>query len=631
MPTLPDPQLLQDACYDSWENHAKPYREQRAKVLTEIAGAHFGVGDNKQRPTNLAAQYIEIMEPTLSGSTPGCEVAPRHRPDLQFEADLIKLQLEMLAERRDDAEFISDAVIDALTGPFAIAHCGLRACVDENVVDEREKALGESFEELIDFDDFFWDKNATKDGNLRYEGHFFETSLEVALASEAFGRDPGDFEPGEYEALYGLETDEETGAAKPSVPIATRAEAQQILKDLGNAEEEQGGTEAGDVQGLGQTSKSRGKQDGIGDQIKLMQVAVYTGGKCFRCILPAAKGKAGKYLVAEPWMGPTFDANGPYEKLRLRKLPKHIAGIPPVAMIMDLHDAAIVVSNKIVEQTKNLKVNWVVRPGEEDLAEAVAQAADRQHIIGDPAAITALQSSVLIKDLFTGQDFIASEWANHSGNAPLLAGQESDATDGTATAATYLQENSQLKTNKRRARVAAFAQRLLRRRAHVIITDPLKSTVLPWRDPAGETQEVVYSAETRKGGYQDFTYKIRPMSVPTNDPIIRAQRDIAVLTAAAPLLETVMALGGDVHAFLRQLGRRLSWDDMEEWLPDQARLMYDQQMALNGPQNPRQQGQPQQGGLGQTGKPQPPGQPRPGQGGARGKAPPARAAAGAAR
>lgn len=647
MPTLPDPQALQDAVYDSFEHHCKPYREKRTATLAEIAGAHFGTGDSKQRITNLLAQYIEIMEPTLSGHTPGCEVAPRRRPDLRFEADLLKLQLEMLAERHGDAELISDAVLDALTGPFAIVHSGMRGNVDQAVVDEREKSLGESFEEVIDLDDFFWDPRATKDGNQRYEGHFFEVDREVAIACGAFGRDPGDYEPGEFEALYGSEQaqtgdqsdDQEEGAepapaTKPSVKIATRAEAVEILKGLGKASEEAGTEDANSTQQLGNPAKSGDAQDGVGDQIKLIQVALYIGGACWRAILPAAKGKAGKYLVCEPWMGPTMDVNGPYDKLRLRKLPKHIPGIPMVALITDLHDAANVVSNKIVEQTKNLKVNWVVRPGEETLAEAVEQAADRQFVVGDPTAITALQSNVLIKDLFTGQEFIAGEWASHSGNAPLLAGMESDATDGTATAATYLQENSQLKTNKKRGLVAALAQKLLRRRAWGIISDPIKSTVLPWRDPAGETQEVVYSAETRRGSYQDFTYTIRPMSVPTNDPIIRTQRDVQMLAAAQPLLETIMALGGDVHAFLRQLGRRISWDDMDEWLPDQAQLMYDQALAVSGPQNPRQpQGQPQ-AGPGQPASPQtpqPPGQPTPGRSGPRGKGPPARAAAGAAR
>lgn len=631
MPTIPDPAKLQEAAHDSYEHHCKPYREKRTAALAEAAGAHYGKGDTKQRPTNLIAQFIEIMEPALSGSTPACEVTPKHRPDLEFEAELIKMQLDFLAERNNDAEFVSDAVVDAIVGPFAVAHCGLRAATDQAVVDDREKALGEPFEELIDLDDFFWDRNATKDGNLLYEGHFFTLDREVAIACEAFGRDPGDFEPGEYEALYGLETDE-GGNSTPAVPIATRAEAAEILKNLGKADQEQAGKDASPVTALGNTAAN--PQDGLGDQIKLMQVALYIGGQCWRAVLPAAKGHATKYLVCEPWQGPSADTNGPYEKLRLRKMPKHIAGLPLVAAITDLHDAAIIVSNKIVEQTKNLKVNWVVRAGEEDLAAAVEGAADRQYVIGDPTAIKELQSSVLIKDLFTGQEFIAQEWANHSGNAPLVGGQTSEGTDGTATAATYLQENSTSKINKKRALVAQFVQRIIKRRAWYIITDPLKSTVLPYRMPGGETQEVTYSAENRRGAYQDFVYRIRPQSMPTTDPVIRGQRDIAMLSALPPVLQLVTALGGDVHAFMRQIGRRFAWDDMDQWLPDAAELQFAQALAIAGPQDPRQPAggpaAPPQFGAPQ-GTPTPQGKPTPGRPGAA-KTPASRAApAGAAR
>lgn len=605
------------AAIDEGYRALEPHRRNFTDTVIEYGGQHFGTGDGVRRPINLIAQAGNILVPNLISDV------PKHRvrspiAQLRGEAAMLELALDRVWEDTDALNEVRQAVLDAILGPLGIIRMGMRAGKDFVTVDDNQRApVSEPFCRRISIEDYSCDPAARNRREMRWEAIRYRMPRDEAIESGIFGRDPEDYGahakctdcgnewdmehdmvanlPGEGMTVCPLCGNiAEFQKEEPIPNVATREEAADILRDMPNLEHKHGASE--EVGDIGKQSPGPDRYSLI-DTIELWDVFLYTGDGTYTITMPASHDQkkpaltTSKYLLAERWQGPD---PGPLVTFGFCDMPDQPLFKPVVADYRDLHDFLRVVSSKLARESENSKVVHTYTGESEDDAMSVKNMADSGLVrITSKDGVGKIEVVGIIKELMPILDWAKREAADATGNLPLVGGQDSAATDQTATAAQYLQANSSQKISAMRQRVDAVLRAIDRHFGWWLTTDPMVKKPLPYRVPGGETVTLTFDAATRRGDFLCYDFDIERYSSVGMEPNVRLKRVVDFLGLVTNLVPLIQA-GAVSMEGLANIGRQeFGLENLDELLPAQAPGLQAQEMAARQGIGPSQ-GTPQQ-------------------------------------
>lgn len=555
-----------------------PHRDQYRDSVQEYLGRNCGEGDGIRRPINLIANDTNTLVSNLVSDV------PKHRvrsPLAEFrgEAAMLEIALDRLWDDNNTLTDVRMACFDAILGFGSILRLGMRAGKEYVTMDSgHHTPVAEPYCRHIPLEDWCCDPAARSQQELRWEAVRYRMPRWEAIESGVFGRNPQDYGPDE-----------------PVNPdTATRAEAEQIIGAMPGLQGQSSFQE--DISSLNRTPGA--DTHSLIDTVEFWDVILYLGGEIWTVTIPASHDKsnavpaADKWLLCERWEGPD---PGPIVMLTLRDIPGQPIGKPVAADWRDLHDFCRIVSNKLAREVENSKVVHMYSGTGEDDALAVKNAADSGLVrVQDPQSVVTTEISGVVKNLMPALAWGEREHANASGNLPLTGGQSSDATEGTATAAQYLQANASQMIREMRNRIEAVEASIDRHYGFYLTTDPMVKLPLPYRLQGGETITLHYDAATRRGDFQAFNFDIERYSSVGQDPNVRTKRVVeflGIVMQMAPLIQAgVVGMEG-----LANLGEQeFGIENLDELLPGQGQGLQMQQMQTLAGAGPPGMGQPQQ-------------------------------------
>lgn len=541
------------------ERVMRPFRKNRASAITEYMGRWYDDEDNKKRPLNLLAQYANVIIPNLIGRLP-VNTPKARNPMLRFEATLLGLALDDLQERLDLYTTFRTLAFDGIFGPCAICKVGIKAGNEIYKVDGKEYDPGGLYVSPVDLDDFAFDPAGRRREEVRWERHRYRPSRQAVLDSGIFS--------GKEDKIMAL-------------PLVGRKQGDENPS---------------------QRDDERPEKYAV-DCIELVDFALYSNGVTRIVTLPGGKAMEGQteFLADYESMGPD---GGPYEVLMFHPVSTQYMGVPPVAFIRDVAEAGERIANKMIRQAERAKQIFAYTKGASDDAMTIKKAAD-----GDSVGVDNAESMKPI--VFGGvdaQNYDFSAWLgqtfnNLSGSAQMLAGSEKIA--DTATEAQIMQANASARLREMKDRMDCFMDKVNGRLGWFLTVDKLIELPLAYRMPGGDVIEAQYSAETRKGCWFDFNWRIRRGSAVGIDPMVRIKRIgdmLTVLQNFVPLAQTTGLV--NLTGLARLLGTEYDVDQLDEIVNDPVLAMQTQMIAGALPQPPN--GPVMPGGMGGGGVASPP-------------------------
>jgi hypothetical protein len=542
----------------------EPHREARRQVFAELVGSHYpGNKSGSTNPVNLIAHAVTTLIPHLATRSPSYEVRGK-APGLAAEAIALSMALEDLAEQLDLVRISQMVLLDALTGPCGLVRIGLRAGAELVTVNDRQLDPGMPYLCRVDLDDYVIDPAARSWEEARWEAYRYRVP-------KALAREQGLFDPDLIDRIQ---------------PLSEGDRQQDQLDDLGH-------------QAAGYADRYA-----LIETIELWDVILYDDAQTQIVTMPCeAPESFGQFLAARPWEGPQ---RGPLERLEFLPLSQQALGLSYTALMRDMHDAIKGAANKLVDQTQRAKQLLGYARVADKTAIRVADSPDGDSIAMDSPSDAQVfefggpQQS--IRDMFP----ILWSWGNIAASLPdMLSGGAS----GSETATEYQGRMAQASARIQHLQSICdrFQGRIASHLGWYLTTDPFIETGGTHRLPGGETIQLKYSAETRRGTWPDFAFSIRPRSMQVMDPAVKARRineALGLLMQGFQVASSAAMMGAPIGFDLMQMARVFSeWYD----LPELADIVQDpaQQIAVQQFINARrgQMQPPQPVSPGQPGQP----------------------------
>lgn len=535
-------QMMQDS-FDSQED----FRRLREKVIRELAGFHYPgskPSDGVQDYRNVLRESLEAMYPDLICSHLQPNVAPATL-NLSVEAMIHQIRLEKTADEVDLLQTHAEAILDAWIGPFGVTWCGLRAANDFAAVEGRQFNPGIFAPTIVDFDDYIIDQSCKRRSQAKFESHRSRLRLADALAM----------------------------TLEPDKPLFDH----EVIRDMGLLSK--GSPDRGETEDIRAHS---GEVYRPGNFIEIWYFAVYSGSRIWTGAVDRL-GPGARFAIApRPWWGPE---GGPYHVVSFNKLPANT--LPPGCAVgsLALHGAEKRIVAKVVDDIVEAKNVNVVRPGEQDIAEAVKNARNNEYLFGDPTAIASVKSGGALVDLFPALQMM-EDLVNKSTNGVSLMSGAKDVSK-TATGTANLAARQQARREPMQDESKRFLVGMLKAAAWYSINDPMiKGTVIQ-RLPGGHRIELIADRSLMDGDFGDFKFSISALTSQPMDPAVKADKFISVLNQ----IPTLAQLGPQVVTkSLTILGRLLNEPEIDEINPDPSHLLARQ--ALAGQIQPGPGGQP---------------------------------------
>lgn len=536
MDFVASPRALIDA-FEPGYKRLKPFREQALKCEKARAGRHYGEGKKQpQRPINMVGQQTNSFVPLLCGEGVKPEIVER-RSHLKGWAELSGLALERLVDEIDWNQTRQEAVERACLGPLVIIRYGMRAGGELVRMDNgREQQKGQPFAELISLDDYLLDGTCTHRRNAMFEGHKYRPHRSRVV--DAMGVDPAALMD---EVAQGVTDPEE--AMMIAKFCYTPEEARAIIEKLPRY-----GDQAGDTDAKARDVSATKEKDAyaLGDRVELADVAVYCDGYTVIVTVPADPKDAGdKFLHMEIYDGPE---RGPYEALYLGgTMADNPIPIPLASVFMDLGDAADKLANKFIQQWLKARMVFPTARGKARDAEIIREAEDQSFpLVDDPSAIhSGIEFGAPNEKSFGMFAWLDDRFRNLAGNPQLASGQSVDSkqSPGTAREASILQGNSAARMRWMSNQVRKLDERTMRHLLWYLTSDPLVQIPVPYRVPGSEPIDMVYSAASREGDFQDFSVYARVTPIDTSDPAVKSMRLVEVFEFIGTVLMPLFVSG----------------------------------------------------------------------------------------
>lgn len=458
----------------SWSNRKlERYRETRTRAITQFVGSHYGDGGATEKvPINMINAFTSIYLRRLSVSQLRALVTTRNR-NLRSAAAEYTIAIDRKLEEIEPEGAINSAYLEAMFG-LGMVQVGL--------------SDGEIIVDSIGADDMILDLTGRSFDSLGYVGHRFRPELDWVRENEDF--DAKLRKEIKSSPLFSSDSDSPTDN-----------DSQRIM--------------------LGQSDKA----DEFLDRADLMQVYLPSE----RIVVTLADGKSDKPLMVKEWRGPDDNPLGMYRVIGFGKVPGNLLPVPPVSLWLDLHEAANKLANKAIRQAERQKTILGVQR---------KATADGQKVVdyNDGDAVT-LDHPDGINEFTTGGAnqvtlgmvmWLRNMGSYVAGNADSLGGL-APSTDTVGQDQMLLQAaGSQIDDMGQIA--MAFASQVVQDIAFWTLTDPLLKMRLDRKiEGTNLSFEFDFTAESIRGEFSDYTFRVDPYSVRRRTPQQRVQLVLSLL------------------------------------------------------------------------------------------------------
>lgn len=475
-------------------------RKSRVDAIRQFVGVHYAQGGSERRvPVNMIEMAVSIYVRHLAARAPRVMVSA-NSDELKPFARNMELALNQIPEEIGLESTLRRAVLEAIFG-IGVVKVGIGAGGPVYAGND----VGEAFVCNVSPDDYFLDMSAKSREGIAFEGNDYWLPLDDA-------RELGDGQD--------LEPDEHT-----------------VHGDQGESRAEGVSTNMG--------------ADVYQDQVWLRDVwlpgtqEVVTYGV-----------KSHKILRKVAWDGPEC---GPYHVLAFNDVPGNLMPLPPVSLLIDLHELGNELFRKLGRQAVAKKTVAAFAGGNDADVEALKKTADGEGLKYSgqkPEQITVGGIDAPTLAFFLQ---VSDRFSYYAGNLDSLGGL--GPSSETASQDSLIAEASGARMASMKGTTLTFAKGVWKSLAWYEWTDPVRVRTI--RKPVEGSDIVLkraWSAETRDGDFLDFNLDVDPYSMADDSPAMRLQKIRQVLTEvifpAAPMLQ---AQGGSIDfrelvALLARLG-----------------------------------------------------------------------------
>lgn len=547
MPLL-DPRKVHRATEHS-DTVLQPFREKYAQALANYGGMHWGNPKaGVPQPLNLTHRYVNVIASHLAAGNPKHDVRTQ-RMQLRPHALLESLALDHLGNEINRVKTTRDMILMALLGPCAYCRVGLRVGSNTRTIRGITYDLGQPYIQPISFDDLIIDPAGRCREEFMFEGYRYRSWRENWL----------NLPKGEL-TEYGASVIEKIPGLGSDGQIDMR-EGERVNNEV--------------------TAQDRFD---LVDTIELMDLVIYDEGRSWVVTMSTNKDHCEDYLQIREWNGPGM---GPLERLEFDPVPFQRFGVQPVARAWEQADLANEMLDKISEQMKQLKVILAYRKSAKDEAEQIKDAPSGSMIgVRELSDVAALPFDTTNPQIMPFLQMMTGFWDMATGHVDVLGG--GDAQADTATEYSGRQANAGVAINDMNRVLEAHESRVSGKLAWYGRKDPFMQKALLKRLPGGEFFEVAYTPEQREGDFEDFTYKVRNLSMSSlhNDPQVRQRRIVELMQTAVLLAEAEQTTGGMVKAAaaLRVCAREYDIEELDEIVQEPGFQQMLGWLAQQGPQ-----------------------------------------------
>ncbi len=552
---LPDIEDIYDAV-DYSDDRLLRLRTLRAEAMMEYGGRYWYDDDRKQRALNLTKRGIKVLVAHLAARNPRFEVSTE-RLMLRGMAKKINKQLDKRAEKAHMAKFQRLCMLEAFFGGKCIVRVGERSSAEAVRNNDRFVFRGEVYRRIVSFDDWIFDPGARNDDEAMFEGERYRISKKAALKAVRDG-------------IFGYDATQEDGETPPVEDVATPREAFDMITDATPIEDGRlPRQEAPKAEALTEGGLSDDQKYGLNATIELIDLAFYVDAEtCILVTMLADKNNGpAKFLRAELWDGPS---RGPYEHLEFDPVPDNPHGPSVVSDMREQADVANTVIGKMINQIERTRRVLVYKKSRVGDALKITKAADGTSvgIDGELADIKDVELGGISPALGPFTQMLIGFW-NMQGSFDVLGGQSAGAAR-TATEDAGLRQAANILVSALGDMADDFQERLIRHEAWYLWNDPFITAPMTMRQPGSYEIEVVYSAATRMGAFEDYNFKVKPRSMQWVDPNVRMANFKELLAIIMQSAQIELATQGrvDSAAVARIAGQRYDEDELDEIIRD---------------------------------------------------------------
>lgn len=488
-------------------------RTERRKRVQRIVGHHYGQdGAPSPRIMPLSALAYRTLAFHCVARSPRV-IATSHVKQLRPESKALQVTMNQQLSAMGFAKSLRRIFSEGMVG-LGVAKVGMALHTGSPDFNASE---GVPFVEAIDPDDWVQDTSARRWEEITFCGHRYTVPAHIARQSEIYDQD----------VLRDLPVDSPT------------------------AYNRDGGKKTSSV--------VRG-EDGLYETVcdTLTFWALWIPQYNLYVTVPDAKRDA--IVSGGEWRGPP---SGPFRQLVFTEVPGNCLPLPPLAVCDDIDQAANLLFNKVVQQSKDAKQVGFVRPHGTDDAERVVAAADGDIIkIDSPEAIGSLTFGGPNQALILVANMLKDMFSYFSGNLESLGGLGPQS--GTATQDELLAQSASKQIEDMQGALADFTREVVRdiawyRWHDFKRVDHVEIYVPGVRQPFSEV-----FGPNRMGRWVDYSIDIEPYSMQHRSPQQRMQAILRVITQVAMPMAPMMQQQGASIDFERIMEVIRDYEDLPE-------------------------------------------------------------------
>lgn len=553
------------------DDKMQPFRDRRKDNFEMYAGPYYGKGTTNPAEKNGGRSIVNLIAQTVDNYH--AVLAPvAIRNQFQAKQGMLVgegLKLSKAIDNIYDGESICQEVgdpciFDALAGGLGIAVVGIKAGSDILDVQGTHYDAGKPFVEYIDPDDYIVDSNARRWSERVMEGHRYRVALRYLEQNNLYPPD--------------------------------------VIERMKSLNTEGAGTSDEKVENMSKQAKD--SKDALLKEVELIDLTLYLDEGAVSMTITAKPLMAGQDdaddlpLSVRPYQGPP---KGQYVRLAPLVIPSNLQPHALATVVADQHISADRLAAKMVRQMLRAKSTFAYNRSATDDAIQVANSADGDAVaVDDVNLMKEISTGGLSTDFYTALDQLFTLFNQSTGQAQQLGGESGDNKSGTAFEANILQQNLQTRLSRFKEQVEKFFEDISAKLAWYVTTDPLIKTPVNIRMSGGESIDLEYSAETRRGDFLDFNYNVRVSRAKKMSPEMKAQAMMALFKEVVPsILELSMAGAVNFTTTMTMIMDTLDMTDMEACFTDPAMMMQTAQMmqptiqgAGKGQPSMQQPGQP---------------------------------------
>ena len=529
-----------------------PYREKRLHAIRQFVGAHYtDTGSQERVPINLLEMAVSIYRRQIAARRPQVLVRSKtkeHEP----VASQFEFAMNSLLKDIDFESTVQKWVLDAMFG-IGIVKTGITATGFDFSGYEHDP--GQPFVDNVDFDDFVFDMSAKRMDQIQFCGNRYCLPHEAIMQSKMFGKKTADIKPNEFRQ------NNEFGEDR--------------------------------VQRIGTSDGYYGDQY-YSPIVELWDIWLPIEG----VVVTMQADDRGGVSQSEPlrvveWEGPE---EGPYYTLGFGSVPGNLMPLPPVSLLIDLHEMANRVFRKLGRQSDRQKTVTLVQAGQEDDGRRLVESSDGDVIRTDRPEGTrearfggvdqpTLAFLVQLKDLFVYM----------GGNLDALGGLGK-------LSETVGQE--QLIAKSASARIADMQETATKAVKQVVNTlgkylwyDPVASPTVSYKIPDTDFEaSVEFTPDIREGEIIEYEIDVAPYSMVDRSPSERAKTLGELMQGfiipLAPILQQ-QGIKPNMNKFLELMAKYSNTDELMDIVSgfseqDMAQMQQMQQVAGVGQERPTQ-------------------------------------------